>query len=229
MLEDILLYERNAFFLINGSDYLFLDNIMWIVSGKTVWLPLAALILFILVWKKPWRESLLILLSIVLLITLCDQFTSHLCKPLFARFRPTHHPDFMNQVKIVFEYRGGLYGFMSSHAANAFGFAVFISLLFRYRWFTVTILFWAALMAYTRIYLGVHFISDVFFGALSGIIFGYGVYWLYQWTRKKLFNGVGDSPSDLYSRKQKNIIIAGILFTISTIVVLNTILISFLH
>ena len=123
MVEKILIYERDAFFALNGSDSAFLDRFMWIFTGKAVWLPLAFLILLVLIYKKNWRESLLILLAIVLVVTLCDQFASHVCKPVFTRFRPTHHPDFMDQVKTVFGYRGGLYGFISSHAANAFGFA----------------------------------------------------------------------------------------------------------
>ena len=100
MVEKILIYERDAFFALNGSDSAFLDRFMWIFTGKAVWLPLAFLILLVLIYKKNWRESLLILLAIVLVVTLCDQFASHVCKPVFTRFRPTHHPDFMDQVKL---------------------------------------------------------------------------------------------------------------------------------
>ena len=116
MLEQLLVWERDTFFMINGSDSAFLDRFMWIYSGKAVWLPLAFFILVVLCYKKNWKEWLLILLAIVLTITLCDQFASHVCKPIFTRFRPTHHPDFMDQVKVVFGYRGGMYGFISSHA-----------------------------------------------------------------------------------------------------------------
>ena len=119
MLEQLLVWERDAFFMLNGSDSAFLDRFMWIYSGKAVWLPLAFFILVVLCYKKNWKEWLLILLAIVLTITLCDQFASHVCKPIFTRFRPTHHPDFMDQVKVVFGYRGGMYGFISSHAADA--------------------------------------------------------------------------------------------------------------
>ena len=79
MIEKILIYERDAFFALNGSDSAFLDRFMWIFTGKAVWLPLAVLILLVLIYKKNWRESLLILLAIVLVITLCDQFASHIC------------------------------------------------------------------------------------------------------------------------------------------------------
>ena len=98
MVEKILAYERDLFFMLNGSDSPFLDRFMWLFSGKAVWLPLAAFILIVLLYKKKWKESILILLGIVLVVTLCDQFASHVCKPIFTRFRPTHHPDFMDQV-----------------------------------------------------------------------------------------------------------------------------------
>ena len=155
MVEKILIYERDAFFALNGSDSAFLDRFMWIFTGKAVWLPLAFLILLVLIYKKNWRESLLILLAIVLVVTLCDQFASHVCKPVFTRFRPTHHPDFMDQVKTVFGYRGGLYGFISSHAANAFGFATLMDyqkkystktfFIRRFRKTVIPYLFWGAI------------------------------------------------------------------------------------
>ena len=63
MVEKILIYERDAFFALNGSDSAFLDRFMWIFTGKAVWLPLAFLILLVLIYKKNWRESLLILIG----------------------------------------------------------------------------------------------------------------------------------------------------------------------
>ena len=87
MVEKILIYERDAFFALNGSDSAFLDRFMWIFTGKAVWLPLAFLILLVLIYN--WRESLLILLAIVLVVTLCDRFASltsvSLSSPVSAR------------------------------------------------------------------------------------------------------------------------------------------------
>ncbi|GAB6393831.1 MAG: lipid A 4'-phosphatase/phosphatase PAP2 family protein [Bacteroidales bacterium] len=186
MLERILEYERDAFFLLNGSDYPFLDRFMWLYSGMKVWLPAAILILCILIYKKDWREIVLLIGAIAVLITLCDQFSSHICKPFFARFRPTHHPAFMEQVKTVLGYRGGNYGFISGHAANAFGVSLFFSLLFRHGLLTGTLFLWAGLTAYSRVYLGVHFISDIVAGAIAGALFGYIIYALYVWARKRM-------------------------------------------
>ena len=180
MLEQWLVWERDAFFLLNGSDSSSFDHFMWLYSGKVVWLPLALFLLVVLVYKRGWREAFWLVLMIALTITLCDQFASHVCKPIFTRFRPTHHPDFMDQVKVVFGYRGGKYGFISSHAANSFGFAMLLALIFRNRWLTGSLFLWATLNAYSRIYLGVHFITDIIPGALSGLFFGWIVYRLYR-------------------------------------------------
>ena len=228
MVEKILVYERDLFFMLNGSDSPFLDRFMWLYSGKAVWLPLAFFILVVLLYKKKWRESILILLAIVLVITLCDQFASHVCKPIFTRFRPTHHPDFMDQVKTVFDYRGGRYGFISSHAANAFDFATFMSLLFRYRLFTWTIFLWAALTAYTRIYLGVHFISDIVPGAIAGVFFGWLVYWLYVKVRP-VVTGTNSNASELYSVGQKRLIVYAIFIAVLIIAVFNVQLVACLR
>jgi len=220
MVEKILVYERDLFFMLNGSDSPFLDRFMWIFSGKTVWLPLAAFILIVLLYKKKWKESILILLAIVLVVTFCDQFASHVCKPIFTRFRPTHHPDFMDQVKTVFGYRGGRYGFISSHAANAFGFATYMSLLFRYRLFTWTIFLWAVLTAYTRVYLGVHFISDIVPGAIAGVFFGWLVYWLYVKVHP-VVTGSNGEVSAIYSDKRKRVIVYAIFITTLLIAIFN--------
>ena len=206
--------------MLNGSDSPFLDRFMWLFSGKAVWLPLAAFILIVLLYKKKWKESILILLGIVLVVTLCDQFASHVCKPIFTRFRPTHHPDFMDQVKTVFDYRGGRYGFISSHAANAFGFATYMSLLFRYRLFTWTIFLWAALTAYTRVYLGVHFISDIVPGAIAGVFFGWLVYWLYVKVHP-VVTGSDGKVSAIYSDSRKRIIVYAIFITTLLIAIFN--------
>ena len=82
-------------------------------------------------------------------------------------------------VDVVRGYRGGKYGFVSSHAANAFGVVTFLSLLFRRKSLTLGLLFWAFLHSYTRIYLGVHFPGDIVCGGLLGALVGWAVFRLY--------------------------------------------------
>ena len=222
MLEKILEYERGAFLWLNGHHNTFWDSFMWLYSGQIVWIPVVLFITFLLFYKKDWKESLLILLSIVLIVTLCDQLSSNLCKPFFMRLRPTHHPDFMDYVKTVNDYRGGKYGFFSGHAANSFGFATFALLLFRNRLFTVSILLWSTLMAYSRIYLGVHFISDIIPGVLTGVLVGFGIYRLYAFLRLKLLKK-NDKPQEIYSDSKKKLMISALLATILFMLVYSAI------
>ena len=185
MLEKELLLERDIFFLLNGSNSAFWDNFFYIYTNQWTWLIFYLCFLWVFIYKQDWKEIVCILLAVTLLVLLTDRISSGFFKPFFHRLRPTHHPDFMEQVKIVFDYRGGRYGFISSHAANAFGFATFCSLIFRNKLFTCTIFTFAFLNAYSRVYIGVHFISDVVAGAFFGILTGIIIFLLYNWVRGK--------------------------------------------
>lgn len=180
MLESILIYERDLFFLINHPGNGFLDGFMWLVSQTRIWIPLFAVLLFALVFRNRAGKWLPVLVVIALTFLFCDQFSSGICKPFFARLRPTHHPDFMNEVRTLAGYRGGLHGFISGHAANAFGFATITALLFRNSPFSVSVYLLAVIIAYSRVYLGVHFLSDVLAGAISGIAIGFAMHRIYK-------------------------------------------------
>ncbi|MDI9604445.1 MAG: phosphatase PAP2 family protein [Bacteroidota bacterium] len=184
--ESLLPLERDLFFALNGSESLFLDNAMWTISGRLIWIPFYLFILFLLFYRMPKREGFLAALFLILVFVACDQVSSSLFKPLFERFRPTHHPDFKDLVDTVNGYRGGRFGFISGHATNSFGLAVFVLLLFRQRTLTLAALFWATLNSYTRIYLGVHFISDIVGGMIVGTLIALLLYGLYTYTRRRL-------------------------------------------
>jgi len=222
MLENILDTERDAFLWLNSGHTPSWDSFFWLYSGRTVWIPVLALILFLLVYRKNPKDSLLIVFFLVLALALCDQFASHVCKPLFTRLRPTQHPDFMNEVQTVYNYRGGKYGFISSHAANAFGFAVFTLLLLRDRWYTIVILAWATIMCYSRIYLGVHFISDIVPGMMAGALFGFSCYKLYLFVCTKVMKRAGET--DLFPAIQKRMMLYGVLATVCFIFIYSHIL-----
>lgn len=206
MLERILPYETNLFFLINGSHTYFTDCIMWLFSGSAVWIPIAVFLIFFLVYRKKWTEWLPLLIAIAILFICCDQFSSSLIKPAFTRLRPTHYPEMMDHVRTLYGYTGGQYGFLSGHATNSFGFAMFTSLVFRKKIYSISIFIWAVIMAYSRIYLGVHFVSDVIAGAISGITIGYIVFKLYILATNKIFNKNGFYTAANYSGNQVTVI-----------------------
>ena len=100
------------------------------------------MLLYIIFKNTKFTQGLLILVMLVLTVTLADQFSSGLCKPLFMRFRPAQDPEIMYMVNVVNGYRGGAYGFISSHAANTFAVATFVALLIRNCWMTVIMYIW---------------------------------------------------------------------------------------
>jgi undecaprenyl-diphosphatase len=120
-------------------------------------------------------RGILMLLFIGITITLCDQTTSHLIKNLVQRLRPSHEPTLEGLIYISKAGPGGLYGFVSSHAANCFGLATFIYLTFdnQFKPLKYWLIVWAVLVSYSRIYNGVHYPGDVLVGGLIGITFGF--------------------------------------------------------
>lgn len=186
-LQQYIAYDKQLLLDWNGSDSLFWDGFMWVATSTYIWIPMAIVLFYVIFKNNKAREALLIILLFALVITLADQIASGICKPLFERFRPSRDPEIMYMVDIVNGYRGGRYGFISSHAANTFGVMVFISLLMRNKWITCVFLSWAILNAYSRIYLGVHYPGDILFGTLNGCIVGLIVYMIYRFIQKKYF------------------------------------------
>lgn len=187
MLDKIIPYEKDLFFLINSSHNYFLDCMMWLFSSIKTWSPLIIVIIFHVVYKRSWQQWLPVLIAIILVFVLSDQFSSHIMKPLIVRPRPSYYPGIMEYVRIVNDYRGGgVYGFVSGDTSNSFGFAILSTLLFKNRIYSIVVFIWATIMAYSRIYLGVHFVSDIIGGMTAGILIGYCVYRLYYFVAKKL-------------------------------------------
>lgn len=179
-------FDQQLLLDINGSNSLFWDGFMWIATNMLTWMPLAVVLLYVIFKNNKVKEALIIIGMLALVILLTDQISSGFCKPFFARFRPTQDPELMYQIDIVNGYRGGMYGFVSSHAANTFGIAIFISLIVRSWSLGITLIVWACLNAYSRMYLGVHYPGDILFGTLLGLSAGVLVYILYKNIQKRL-------------------------------------------
>jgi undecaprenyl-diphosphatase len=175
MLETLKCWDTQLFLFLNGGHSPFMDRVMWFVSGKLQWLPLYLGILALLVYRFRWK-ALWILLGVAALITMSDQASVHLFKDVFERLRPCHRVDLAGLVHLVNDYCGGAYGFVSSHASNTFAVAVFTGLFLRNRYYWTGMLFWASLVGYSRIYLGVHFPGDILGGAVLGSLLAWGLY-----------------------------------------------------
>lgn len=156
------------------------DAFMYAFSGKLIWVPMYAAILYVVVRSFSWKVMLFCLLGIALSITLADQIGASLIRPLVARLRPSNLDNPLSEmVHVVNGYRGGRYGFPSCHAANSFALAFFLFYLFRCRAFTWFIMLWATVNCYSRAYLGVHYPGDLLTGALLGFLVASFSYWLF--------------------------------------------------
>lgn len=161
---------------VNQWHHPILDDIMWNISGKWQWIPLYVYLLYMMI-KKYDQKVLWPILSVVMVIVLTDQTSVHLFKEVFQRYRPCHHLELKPVLELVHNKCGGKYGFVSSHAANSFGLAVIMTLLFKEkRGFVVLLLIWASVVAFSRVYMAVHYVSDVFFGALLGALLAFMVH-----------------------------------------------------
>lgn len=184
VLDTLNEWDQSLFLILNGWNAPWLDPVMWWVSQKWVWVPWYALLLFILVrkrWslsiKRDYKLLILLLLSIALTIAFADQIASGILKPTVARLRPTHNEALQPWIHLLTGadgelYRGGMYGFVSSHAANSFALVGFLSPLLASSGWSAGLILWASLIAYSRIYLGVHYPGDVLVGALIGYSIG---------------------------------------------------------
>ena len=188
MLEKLVQLDQQLFLFLNRLHNPFWDKVMyWVTEGTFFWIPFYILLIVLVARIFKW-QTIYILMAIAVVITLCDQFSSTLIKPWVQRLRPCHEPSIQHLVHLVGDC-GGMYGFISSHAANTFGLSMFLWLLLKSRYQLIGLLFfWAALVSYSRIYVGVHYPADIILGALSGIVFAWRIYQLYTYYLLTLYN-----------------------------------------
>lgn len=230
LINKLLPFEREVFLALNGSGSAFWDNAMWTYTGIATWLPMVLFILYIAFRNQQLKEGMLVLGAIVLVLLLSNLISATFFKPVFQRYRPSHHPDYKELVNIINDFRGGDYGFISGHATNSFGLAFFFSLLFKNRFVTISMMLWAAINSYSRVYLGVHFISDIVAGFIMGTLIGLLVYEIYIRIRIRYFNiPILEKRESIYSKKQGNILGITFILYIALIILFSPFLTSFSH
>lgn len=176
MLEKLNEADKDLLLIINQWHAPWLDPVMLFLTKTWAWTPLYILLIYLII--KVYKNRFWIPLAIILFtVALTDRLTSGFMKPFFARPRPSHNPEVAGMLHLVNGYRGGEFGFVSSHAANGFGLALIVWLILRdYYPKTSWLFLWAACMSYTRLYLGVHYPGDILAGAVCGLLCAGAVY-----------------------------------------------------
>ena len=190
MLEQLLHIDTEILLAINGWHAPWADTLMWIVSAKTTWIPLYLLLIGLLVWRyrQPaptpikWLQKVpacvVMIVVIALAVGAADFIASGILKDWVARPRPSRVPELEGVLHLVNGYKSGQCGFVSSHAANTMAVALLFSLIWRNKIATVGLMLWVAANCYSRMYLGVHYPTDILGGLIVGSLVAVGGYWL---------------------------------------------------
>ncbi len=180
MLERLIHIDTEILLAINGWHSPWADSLMWIISAKATWIPLYLLLIGLLIWRyrRPamtsvkWLQRVpacvVMIVVIGLAVGAADFIASGILKDLIARPRPTRVPELEGVLHLVNGYRSGRYGFVSSHAANTMACALLFSLIWRKKITTVGLMLWVAANCYSRMYLGVHYPTDILGGLIVG-------------------------------------------------------------
>ena len=175
MIEALESLDRSIIVFINGQHSLLLDQLMWFLSGPWLVFILLPFVFYFIFQSYTKVQIAWVILSILLTIALTDQLSVHAFKEVFQRYRPSHNLLIMDQLNFhqyvdgTF-YQGGKYGFVSSHAANYFGVLTLIWQLLSTKWVKYLLVTLVLLVLYSRMYLGVHYLSDISCGALLGYV-----------------------------------------------------------
>lgn len=173
--------DMSILLALNGDGGTTIDFLMYYISETLVWAPLYILLIWS-VWRKVGTRNLLwFILAIALVILLADQ-TANLAKLYIPKLRPSHYEPLRECLHTaIYDYRGGLYGTISSHAANCAAVAILCGSILRKNWIWIALTAWVLLVSYSRIYLGVHYPYDIVLGLAQGALWG----WLIAWSYKK--------------------------------------------
>ena len=184
MLDEIITLDKNLFVFLNGLGSETFDGLWLIITKQLYWTPFFILVFYLLFKKIGWRNLLIIIVFIALLILVCDQ-TANLFKNHFQRLRPCYDPEIKDVIRVVKSSK--TFSFFSGHAINSMATTTFVFLVFRkFYKYAYLLFFFPLIFAYSRIYLGLHFPLDIITGYVFGALFAILFYKFFIVAQKKL-------------------------------------------
>lgn len=230
-LQSLLEVDQQLLHFFNGSNNMFLDGVVSVLTSGMTWIPLyLALLCLVIKNNETMPQIMLIIGCSALCILLADGVADGLAKPYFARFRPANDPFIKYSIDVVHNFRGDGYGFFSAHAANTMSIAVFFCLLVRNRLLSFTMLLWSLVNAWTRLYLGVHYPSDILCGLLWGGVSGVVAYIVYHYVYRKISANANYISTQYtttgYDINEVNVVLTVLAFTL-VYVVLRALLLAY--
>ena len=193
MLDTLTYIDKQWLLAINGAHSPWADALFWHVSQAVTWLPLYIVLLACLIikFRHHWKVMLIALVLFAVAVGGADIICAQIIKPLVARPRPTHDAELSALIHVVNGYYGGAYGFCSNHAANVSACAILTIAIFTHNqpkrthlYVTVPIIIWVLLNCYSRMYLGVHYPTDILVGLMIGCVTALAAW---QWGKRYLF------------------------------------------
>lgn len=185
-MDKLIHLDQELFLFLNGLGNPSWDGFWLFITDKLSSIPLYVALLILCLIKLRWKRTVLILVMVALMVTVSDQL-SNLFKYGLERLRPCHDALIEDQMRLVKSYCGGKFGYFSAHASNSFVVVTFFSLIFKgiYRWLPFVLIIWGITVAYSRIYIGVHYPLDVITGITFGMLIGLLFFVVYQWVTKR--------------------------------------------
>lgn len=224
-IDSFLALDREVLSWFNGSDSLFLDQLVWLLTQGLTWIPIYVALFYLVIKNNETMTQIMIIVGCVALcLLLSSGVTNGIVKPLVARPRPSLDPLFKYTVQVVDGHRNSGFSFFSAHAANTMAIAVFFCLLVRDRLLSGTLLLWSLVNAWTRLYLGLHYPSDILCGLLWGIVaglVGYAVFYrLYYKTSPPVTYISSQYTNTGYSRSDIDVVLTVLVLTVAVLILM---------
>ncbi|WP_273566320.1 phosphatase PAP2 family protein [Maribacter halichondriae] len=186
MLEELIKYDKELFVFLNNLGNPTWDAFWMFITNKFSSIPLYLILLMLAYRELGLKKTILLVVTVAVLVLVTDQL-SNFFKYGLQRLRPCYDPDVNSVMRLVKDTCGGKFGYFSAHAANSFAIAFFFTKLLsqKFRYIGIFLMVWAVLMAYSRIYIGVHFPLDVITGGLFGLVLSWIATKLYIFALQK--------------------------------------------